>query len=180
MDKPIFILKPSIFNALFPLFMLNLWRTARFAIPIYLAAAALSLIGWLDTAIPLITTWLVIVLLIGAAIPLIYRLIILMNSRYRFYHTHVVAEFKFFIIKSQSVAYDKVTNVSVDISLWDRICNAGDVTLHTADDDTADLTLQYVKDPQSVQDMIRHTVGRRAPQATPSPRSSRVSHQRAQ
>ena len=92
--------------------------------------------------------------LITPIIPLTVRIIVLSNTKYNFYKNHLIKEFKFLSIKQQSIPYKHITNISINISLWDRLSNAGDIILHTAEDETPDLILQYVKNPKALEKKI--------------------------
>ncbi|MBR9676250.1 PH domain-containing protein [Candidatus Woesearchaeota archaeon] len=95
-----------------------------------------------------------ILLTIFSLIPTIYKFVILYNIKYHFFKTHVLSEFKLLKIDRKSIPYSQVVNITTNISLWDRLCKAGDIILHTADDEAPNLTLYYIDDPVKVEQFI--------------------------
>lgn len=80
--------------------------------------------------------------------------VILFNTRYLFYRTHIKKEFEFITLKSNSVPYNQINSVHLDISLWDQISKSGDIKITSADDTQQDLILHYVKEPKKVEEKI--------------------------
>ncbi|MBT3720210.1 PH domain-containing protein [archaeon] len=153
MNKPLLSLKPSFFNALIPMFVKNLIYSGIITVVLYGLSFVLEFLNILNPISNKI--FLAIVILVALAVlPLIISVIILANSNYYFYKTHVESEFEFFIIKKHSTPYNQITNISTDISIWDRICRAGDITLYTAEDNVKNLTLKYIENPQKIEQEI--------------------------
>jgi hypothetical protein len=154
MDKPLFILKPSSWNALSPLFFKNLFYSTIFGLILLLIYFLLNYFNIINYSFNFILIVLIIFVLIISFFPLIMRIIILANTNYYFYRTHITSEFKLFFIKSYSLSYSKITNISLDISIWDRLCNAGDIILHSAEDKKEDLKLAFIKNPKEIEKRI--------------------------
>ena len=47
-------------------------------------------------------------------------------------------------------------NLTMNVTIWDRICKAGDLTIHTAEDKEPDMVLRYVKHPEKLETMINN------------------------
>ena len=75
-------------------------------------------------------------------------------TTYYFHDDHVISEIKFLSIKRHSLPYSKITNITSNISIWDRICNAGDLVLYTAEDKAPDLKLKHIADPEKIEKHI--------------------------
>jgi|TARA_Y100000310_G_C20284967_1_gene624423 hypothetical protein len=73
-------------------------------------------------------------------------------------------EFEFFIIRTQSVPYTQIVNITTDISIWDRITKSGDIILHTAEDKAPDVVLSYILYPDKVEKSIYRMVARQKTQ----------------
>ncbi len=147
MEKPIFIHKPSIVNALFPVYAKNFFITLLPIIGIYLATSYFI-------EIPFKILIFILAQIILPFIPLTLKIIKLANTEYKFYKNHLIKEYEFFSITKQTIPYKHITNISIIISFWDRLSNAGDIILHTAENETPDLTLQYVKKPKQLEKQI--------------------------
>lgn len=165
MEKPLMAMKPSIINALLPIFIRNLFFSFIIILVLYAVSQTLITFGVITVAAVDVTIWLVGLLFLFAIAPLVIRIIVLYNTVYYFFKTHAISEFEFIIIKKYSLPYDKISNITVNISIWDRLCRAGDITLHTAEDVTPDLVLKYIKNPRKMEgrvyrmiDMQRHGI----------------------
>ncbi len=75
-------------------------------------------------------------------------------TKYIFYENNAVKDFKFIIINRRSVMYDRITNITLKVSLWDRITGAGKIILHTGDDELPDIIMKYIKDPAKIEELI--------------------------
>jgi len=150
MDKPLFTLKPNVINALFPLVMKNLLYFSIVSIIFSLSRNLFSPISYINDN----KFWIFFALALIFLIPLLIKIIILYNIKYYFYKTHVVYEFEFIYIKKLSLPYHQIANISTKISLWDRLCNAGDIILYTPEDVGPNLVLQFIKEPHKIEKMI--------------------------
>lgn len=151
MQKPILTLKPDIVNALFPMLFRNISYSLIIAAIIYGFSFVLRAIDVINYSNRIIIFALIVFLLVISITPLIIRLIILANTKYYFFKSHVLKEFKFFSIRRHSLPYNKIVNITSHISVWDRICKAGDVILHTAENKNPDLVLSYVNAPRKIE-----------------------------
>lgn len=152
-NKEIMVLKPKIINALFPLFLKYFLISLLFCAVLFGVSLILEKFGITLLPIVLTITAFVILAFIISIIPLASKIFRFAFTKYIFYETSVVKEFRFIIIKKQSVIYSRITNVSLDISIWDRICGAGDITLHT-DDDEPDIVLKFIRHPEEIEHKI--------------------------
>ena len=154
MQKSLLTLKPRYINALFPLFLKNLFFSFIIAIILYGIYFVLDMVNVIDFTRSSVMTLFIVFIVVFSILPLLIRFIILYNTRYDFFKSHIVTEFKFFVIKKHSVLYSQIVNIKVDISIWDRICKAGDIILYTAEDKSPNVVLQYIKNPQQVERAI--------------------------
>jgi hypothetical protein len=152
-NDEIMVIRPVIMNAFFPIFLKNFFFALIFSAILFGISLILEFFN--ITIMPV--AWSIVVFLILAlilaVIPLITKIFTLACTKYVFYETNVVKEFRFIILKRKSAIYQRITNVAVDIDLWDRLCGAGDITLHT-DDDDPDIVLKYIKHPEEIEHKI--------------------------
>jgi hypothetical protein len=151
METPLMEMKPNILNALFPVFLKNLFFSFIVILVMYAVSQVLTIFGVISLTASDVTIWLIGILFLFAIAPMTVRIIILYNTKYYFFRTHVISEFEFIMIKKYSLPYSKISNITVDISIWDRFCRAGDVTLHTAENITPDLVLRFIKNPKKME-----------------------------
>jgi len=158
MEKPTLVLKPSIINALFPIFVRNLLYSLVLVVILYGVYYILRFFKLVPFSNAAVIGFFISLLLVIAILPLCYELIKLVNTTYYFYHTHVSAEFALLAIKKHSVNYSQITNISTDISIWDRLSNAGDITIHTGQEQTPSLILTYISSPRRIEKIIYHLI----------------------
>ncbi|MGE0793624.1 MAG: PH domain-containing protein [Candidatus Woesearchaeota archaeon] len=162
MLKPLLILKPSIPNALFPSFLKNF--TYTFLIMLFIGLINYSLISlnlinnFLNIGFLNFLIWILIISIIISIFPLTTKIIVLLNTSYNFYNTHITKEFEFIVKKKESIPYTHIVNITIDISLWDRFCNTGDIHLKTADDSQPDILLEFMKNPNKLEHTIYHLI----------------------
>lgn len=153
MDKVLFTLKPSAFNALVPIFLKRLFYSILFSIALLLIYIVLNWLGVFDYTFMTVILILVSLSFLFSLISLIWRFIVLYNTSYYFTKAGIAYEFELFKIKRTSVAYHQIVNFTLDISLWDRLSMAGDIHIHTSEGNP-DITLEYIKDPHEVETKI--------------------------
>ncbi len=163
-EKPLLVLRPHVFNAILPMLMKNLIYSViinmgLFGI-LYIAEYVGYKTGILQYGVLVFYLMIAISTIIMALIPLACRIIILLNTTYIFYKGHLIKEFELIVIRTSSVPYNQIVDISINISLWDRICRAGDMTIHTAEDRAPDLKLMYIKNPEKIQHLIYGIVSR--------------------
>jgi hypothetical protein len=153
-DRPFLILKPDIFNYLIPELLKNTLVVSPIVLLIYFIFVGILKIGIIrETSFGIIYP-IVIVISIAAVIPLFIKSFFLQTTTYYFYSTYVVSEFNFLIIKRHSVPYHQITDITLNISIWDRICHSGDIVLLTAEETSPNLILFYVKNPEKIEHCI--------------------------
>ena len=151
MEEEILVLKPNVANALIPVFAKNLFYA------LILGGVSFGLFWLLITfgyQIEQVVTWLIMFLIIFPTIPTLFSLILLHNTKYIFYKTHIVSEFELIKVKRHSTPFHQIVTVTSHVSIWDRFCSAGDLTMHTAEDNLPDLTLYYLKKPATIEAKI--------------------------
>ncbi len=149
MQKPKLILKPSLINALTPMLVRNLVYALVVAIILFGVALSLISLSVLSWEIKQTIYWLIGFTVVVAILPLIYKLLVLANTKYLFYETHVVSEYKLFGEKRSSVPFHHVSNINVKITPWDRLCRAGDIILHAVEGKS--LTLRFIRKPKDIE-----------------------------
>ena len=154
MEEEILILKPSVINALVPVFAKNLLYAILLGSVAFGLFWLLITFGTVDYRIEQTIIWLIMFLIIFPTIPTFLNLILLHNTKYIFYKTHIVSEFELIKVKRHSTPYHQIVNVTSHVSIWDRFCRAGDLTMHTAEDNLPDLTLFYVRYPENIESKI--------------------------
>ena len=154
MEKPELTIKPNILNALLLVFLKYLLKLGLIAFILFLLLLLIRTIGFFQISVSILILWFVSLVLLFTLLLLSYRMFILSFTTYYFYRTHLTSEFKFLVKKKFSVSYTQITNVTTDVSVWDRICNAGDIIVHTAENQSSDLTLYYIKDPDKIEHLL--------------------------
>ena len=147
MDKPLLVLKPGVVNALLPTLVKNLFIIGILS-GVYFLLGSIELINKSSTNM---LFGLLCILLVYFTLRLVIKLIILYNTKYFFFQTNVVREFELVIVRRHSTPYNQIVNITSHVSLWDRLCKAGDITLHTAEDRLPDLVLHYIDDPEKIE-----------------------------
>ncbi len=145
-------IKPNLINALLPLFMKNIIIGIIIATTLFLAHTITDLIWTIN--VPFNLTTFVIITVISSVLPLTFNIIKLLFTKYMIYHNRATKEFKFIIIKRQTAMFKRVTNIHLEANLWDRLCNSGHITLNTADDDEEDLRLDFINNPEEIEQQI--------------------------
>ena len=132
-EQSLLTLKPSIHNALFPYFMKNILYSLFVAVPLFLIIFGLNKIFTLPISNTAAFSWLTTLALVFSFLPLIFEALILHNTRYLFFKSHIVTETEVINLVRHSARYDQITNIITEIYLWDKIPNEGFLVLHTED-----------------------------------------------
>jgi len=151
---PMMVLKPDLINAIFPSFAKNLFWSIILVAILYGVNMLLKLFGIVVISSAFAIPTLLIFAVVLSFVPLIFQIFILANTKYSFYDNHVNSEFKFILIRKRSATYPHIINMTVDISIWDRLCNAGDIIVHTAEENDPDIALRFIKNPEDIETQI--------------------------
>lgn len=157
------ILRPYMFNALTPEFIRNLIYSMLINIGIYGIMYIYQLTMknvFIEFGSLLFYVSFSLSTFAIAFIPVVWKIILLYNTNYYFFDDHVVNEFEFLIVRKKSVMYDKIVDMTIDVSIWDRICKSGDITLHTAENRSPDMKLRYIKEPFKIENHIYDIISR--------------------
>ena len=154
--KELLTLRPSLLNALVPELSKNLFYALIVGVALLLLYFILSFfkVSFLPSSFQKVLLLLAAVVAGLTFAPLLAKLIVLRNTFYHFYVDHVISEFKFFVVRRFSVPYSQIVNMVVEISIWDRLCRAGDIALFTAEDKHPDFTLKYIRNPQKIEQSL--------------------------
>ncbi|MBN2566691.1 PH domain-containing protein [Candidatus Woesearchaeota archaeon] len=183
MQRPLAVLRPSIANAILPQFLKNLsWSflATLAAFAVLSIFRLFNVMGWFGMgAVPfmlgIVALWLLL-----ALIPLLIRIIYLSNVTYHFYPSHLLSEFRFLSVKRFSIPYSQIVNVSVNVSLWDRLTGNGDMIIHSAENNAPDMYLYSVRNPEKVEQWLYSMIQRqRAGFAGAPPHHAQHPHQAA-
>ena len=90
-------------------------------------------------------------------------LVKVLNTSYNFYANHFEINYKFFTEKIHSVSYNQITDIQIRKTLWDRMCNVGDIIIHTSNDEYYEsnmkaVILKDVKDPDIIKEEISRKI----------------------
>ncbi len=154
MEKPQFVIKPALLNALVPHYARWFWRFGIAAAIVYFIFIGLEQLGMVSVYHPALLISVIVVGFLGGFVMVKHRLIGLHNTRYSFYTSHVVRERRFITVKRHSLPYRSITKVENDSSVWDRMTGASDLILHTSHGDQKALVLESVPDSDAVEHRI--------------------------
>jgi uncharacterized membrane protein YdbT with pleckstrin-like domain len=153
------IIKPSYINALIPLLAKNLFYVLLYILPIYGILVLLSFLDAINWSLNFIS---IMYILISFCISILiesWTIIKLVRSTYIFEKSHIIIQEKIFSIKTHTVPYSHIVNTTTEISLWDRLSNAGDLILHTAkNSEEGDVKLLFIKNPLEVEKEIHDII----------------------
>ena len=155
------VLKPSLLNGLIPIAIRKVPKAFIITVVIGVLALFFRLIKVLPFTYSLIFFLLIIIFLILTFIPLAIDFFTLLFTKYIFFKDHVIFEFKFLVVKRRSVPYSQIVGIQTNISIWDRICNAGDIVLYTAEDKAPEIVLYYIRNPLHVEKHLYSVMGKR-------------------
>ena len=149
--KSVLTLRPSLVNALFPLFFKNFLFFGVVVFFVYfLGSIFLNFFDFFWPSVNLVF----LVIFVLTLLSISFKLVVLGLTKYVFYESHAVKDFEFIIIRRRSVVYNRITNISLKVSLWDRLTNAGTIRIHTGDDEVPDMVMNYIKNPSKVESLI--------------------------
>jgi hypothetical protein len=143
--------KPSAINSLIPELIKNMLYAFIYIAPIFLGDFFIKRFNLYPE---INQSYFYLAFIIISLIPTLLKAFTLGFTTYYFLEDHVYSEFKFIAINRHSLPYNKITNITTNISIWDRMTNAGDVILHTAEDKHSDLTLKYINNPDELEKFI--------------------------
>jgi hypothetical protein len=151
MEKPALTLKPHIIGAVVPMVLRNGVYSAIAAFVLYAVLTVFRRTQVVSLSTNGIVFLVVVVGVFLAIIPLLFKVILLYNTNYYFFRTHVVKEFELVKVSRQSVPYRQIANITINMTLWDRVIGSGDMILHTADDNAPNLMLDYIEEPHKIE-----------------------------
>ena len=159
MEKPLYAMKPSIINAVVPNAARNILISAIIALP------GASLWFLVRKSLPWTFGQAFALVFIAFAVVLnlkeLWNAVCIWNTTYYFYRNHLVHEFELFKEERISILYEKINNVKSNLSLWDRMCNAGDLEIFLKDSHPPVFTLLYVKYPAEIESKLHQLIRQR-------------------
>lgn len=153
------VLHPSLLNSLVPTLLKHFFRLLVWSIPAAIAVTVLSLFG-VGPGPAIVVGWWLLAVLIAALLRISVRTLLLHNTEYHFTDSSVTRRLEFFVIKSHAAPYRSITDVRVEESIWDRLTGAGDVIVHTAEDNQRDIRLHALENPEQVAQWLQRAASR--------------------
>ena len=154
------IIKSNTFNALFLEFLKQLFVNLIFFLPlflIYLVFEYVLNLNFRNTAV----LSLIGITLLYSLYKISYELFIIKITKYIFTPYTIEKRSGLFSTTSHSLSYSQITDIELNMSFWDKLCNVGDLVIHTANDSVinkkvkASMILRDIKNPtQLKQEML--------------------------
>ncbi len=155
MPKLNFVIKPDITNALLPTFLRWVFRYTVGAVVVYFLFSFLARLGVMDILFGRLIFALIIVVFVLSLSSIKLQFLVLSNTRYLFYDTHVVEERKLLVTKRHSMPYKQISKIINNSTIWDRFSKASNMVLRTArPDESQDLVLRSIKNSEDVEHKI--------------------------
>ena len=155
MPKLNFVIKPDITNALLPTFVRWMFRYTVGALVVYFLFSFFARLEVLDIALGRLVFALILVVVVFSLSSIKLQFLVLSNTRYLFYDTHVVEERKLFVTKRNSMPYKQISKIINNSTIWDRFSKASNMVLRTSrPDDGQDLVLRSIKNSEDVEHKI--------------------------
>lgn len=156
------VLKPNIINALLPRFLRHTFWNGFFFLSLYLIYMVLDFYFNFGFNLEMILA-LIFFTLFFSFIKILKDLVVNLATSYIFYPYSVEMKFDFFIQNSHSASYSHVTDIHVEKTIWDRLCNVGDIVIHTSNDSAhkegkGALVLKDIKNPEKLQQEINKRI----------------------
>lgn len=150
-----FVIKPDITNALLPTFIRWVFRYSVAGVIVYFLFSSLARFGVLDILLGRLVFALIVVVFVLSLSSIKLQFLVLQNTRYLFYDTHVVEERKLFVTKRNSMPYKQISKIVNNSTIWDRFTKASNMILRTSrPDDGQDLVLRSIKNSEDVEHKI--------------------------
>ncbi len=157
-------LKSDILNALLPKFLKHLFWNFIFFLFLYGLYKLIDYSANLNFETEIILS-LIFLTVLFSILKITKDLTFIYSTEFNFYSTHLEHKFKFIKEENHSISYSQITDVQVTKTLWDRICNVGDIHIHTGNDEYLagnknGLTLRDIKNPKNIREEIMKKVHR--------------------
>lgn len=159
------VIKSNMFNALFLELIKQFFVNFVFFLPlfvIYLVVEYLLELNYQNQAI----FSLIFLTLIFSLFKISSKLITIVTTYYIFTPSSMEKATGIISKKSHSLHYSQITDIELSQTLWDRMCNVGDLIIHTANDEyvtkhkKGSLILKDIKKPQQLK---RQIIGKISP-----------------
>ena len=155
-EKDHYILKPNIKNAMIPK-VVGSATTALF----FTLILSMFLISMVDsktiskTSAILIS---IVIFVLLVAIPIFLRYMSLINTEYRFFRDKLEYYEGWLTINRHTIPYEKVTDVVMRKSLWDRLFNTATIGIITAGTYTGSVFLPYLNEPENTYHTLQRLI----------------------
>ncbi len=150
-----FVIKPDVTNALAPTLFRWVFRYSVAAVVVYTLFYWLVRLGVFDLSLSRILFALGVIVVMFSFSSIKLQFLVLQNTRYVFYDTHVVEERKLLVTRRHSMPYKQISKIINNSSLWDRFTKASNMVLRTArHDEGQDMVLRSIKNSEDVEHKI--------------------------
>lgn len=146
------IIKSNTFNALFLEFLKQLFLNLIFFLPLFLVYLVFEYVLDLDFRNTAILS-LIGITLLYSLYKISYELFIIKITKYIFTPYTIEKRSGLFTTTSHSLNYSQITDIELNMTFWDKLCNVGDLIIHTANDSViskkikASMVLRDIKNP---------------------------------
>ena len=154
-ERPYLVLRPRIIAGLVPKFLSSMI--------IFLILGVYAFIDKTMSSIIAKSTFFSIFFILMILIPLITLFFSYMNLRareYRFFKDRIEFYEGFLNISRRVVRYDRVTDVGLRKSVWERIWSTGSVFVNTAGSPYREVHVSYIRNPEEALDAVQKLVKR--------------------
>ena len=150
-----FSLKSNIFNALFLQFIHQIIFNLLWFSPLlllYFLAEYIFKLEYQNEAI----FFVLVLTLLYSILKISKKLFIILITIYNFTSSTIEKQSGFISKQSHSIHYSQITDIELSQTLWDRVCNVGDLVVHTANDGYVDksikgsMILKDIKNPKQL------------------------------
>lgn len=149
-ERPQMVLKPKIIAGIIPRFLAVL---VPLGIVIAVGSSFLFLLG----------PWLIPVAILVVVVAIFLSYMNLRSREYRFYSDRAEFFEGFLNINQNVVRYERVTDITYNRSVWERLWGTGSILLNTAGTHRKELRIGYIENPEEVygrvQDLVRGSGG---------------------
>ncbi len=143
-EKDYYILKPNLKNAMIPKIIGSILTSLFFSLFVFLFSYSILQKAGLALIPPLIF----FILLSG--IPIFFFYMNLTNTEYRFFNDRIEYYEGWLTINRHTISYEKVTDIVMRKSIWDRLFNTATIGIVTAGTFSGSVYLPYLNEPERI------------------------------
>ncbi len=158
-QEPLVVLKPRIIAGVFPKFTVTLLILVFFMtyMDISYGFHKISLPGFQE-GYQLFMIFRVLLVAIVIIVSVLLSYLNLRTRQYKFFSDRLEVYEGFLNVKQSVVRYERVTDISFNRSVWERIWGTGSIMLNTAGSLYHELKISYIRNPESVYEIVQKYV----------------------